>query len=213
MKEKARKIILLLIVTYAMVRMWHWKIGFTYFTQLSNLYMALIVAVSLATGRIRPLWLYTGTVSIAATFLLFLTILGPAMPGGLLGAYAQDHYASLCLHLLAPLLSLRIFYAEGYGKRSWKKTDPLLALLPPLVYLGVILLLGRLGIRWAGGHMTAPYLFLNYGAPAGWFGFRPDTAGFFSAGIGVFYCILLLLALFLLLGRGILWLGERRKKG
>ena len=48
--------------------------------------------------------------------------------------------------------------------------------------------------------MTAPYPFLNYGAPAGWFGWMPETAGYTTLGIGVFYTILFMIPLVLLLG-------------
>ena len=61
-----------------------------------------------------------------------------------------------------------------------------------------------MGVSWHG--MAAPYLFLNYWAPAGWFGFRPETAGWNSAGIGVAYVILILMLLFYGLGRGLIFL-------
>ena len=82
----------------------------------------------------------------------------------------------------------------------WEKKHLLYAVLPPVCYLMFILVLGKLGVRWGRGNMTAPYLFLNYGAPAGWFGFMPETASYTTLGIGVFYCIIVLLFLVLLIG-------------
>ena len=218
---------ILCFVTYAFIRMWHWKIGFTYFTQLSNAYVFLIVLCQLVTGHRFLLWKYTGTVSIVVTFLVFLTVLGPVMPGGLLGAYAQDHYASLCLHLLVPVLTLADFLGNDLGLfpgaggadpsfllaigSFWRPV--FVSLVPPLAYLALILALGKGGVRWGHGTMAAPYLFLNYEAPAGWFGFAPETASFTTLGIGVFYMILVLLALFLGVGAGLLWLVRRLSLG
>ena len=62
-------------------------------------------------------------------------------------------------------------------------------MLPPLLYFVFILLLGAAGVRRGKGNMTAPYPFLNYSAPAGWFGYMPETAGRTTLGIGVFYAI------------------------
>ena len=212
MKQKLPKLLLLLFLAYAMVRMWHWKIGFTFFTQLSNLYVGVLCLFELLTGRSIPRLKFTGAVSIAITFFVFLTVLGPVMPGGLPSAYAQDHYASLCLHLIIPAFALYDFMVNDYGKVHWGKKDLASSLLPPILYLVFILILGKAGVRWAMGNMVAPYLFLNYEAPAGWFGFRPDTFGFSTLGIGVAYCILAFLLLFLLMGVFLLLLGKKMAK-
>ena len=209
MKQKAPKLLLLLFLAYAMVRMWHWRIGFTFFTQLSNLYVGVLCLFELLTGKRVPRLKFTGAVSIAITFFVFLTVLGPVMPGGLLGAYAQDHYASLCLHLIIPAIALYDFLANDYATCFWGRCDLAISLLPPVLYLVFILLLGKAGVRWGMGNMVAPYLFLNYQAPAGWFGFRPETFGFSTLGIGVAYCILVFLLLFLLMGTLLLRLGKR----
>ena len=49
------------------------------------------------------------------------------------------------------------------------------------------------------------------GAPAGWFGFMPQTADYSTLGVGVFYCILALLLLFTLIAR--LFLSIARAAG
>ena len=83
-----------------------------------------------------------------------------------------------------------------------------LALIPPVTWLLLILILGRCGVRWYG--TVAPYPFLNYAAPAGWFGFQPETAGASSLGIGVFYAICALIAVYLAVARLLLTLACRR---
>ena len=203
-KRTALKILILVSTAYAMVRMWHWKIGFTYFTQLSNLFAACVVFCQLFRNRpaLRALK-FSATVSIGITFLMYLTVLGPMMPGGLLAAYGQDHCASLCLHLLTPGLTIADFMSDD-ARFPFARRHALYAMLPPIAYFAFILGLSRLGVTWAHGMMAAPYPFLNYAAPAGWFGIVPETAGQWSMGIGVFYCVVAMVALFLLAGFGLL---------
>lgn len=204
------KILILFSTGYAILRMLHWAIGFTYFTQLSNLFAAAVVLIQLLGRKNRCLLKYSATVSIFMTFLIYLLVLAPAMPGGFFAAYRQDHYASLCLHVITPVLTIADFLLHDTDY-AWEKKHIFYAILPPVGYLIFILLLGGFGFRWGMGNMTGPYLFLNYGAPAGWFGFRPETANYTTLGIGVFYCILVLVALFLLAGWLFLALAKRRK--
>lgn len=193
---------ILLSTGYAVLMMLHWPIGFTFFTQLSNLFVAAVVLLQLL-RRDRPVWLsllkYTATVSILLTFLVYLTVLAPITPGGIGAAYRQDHYASLCLHLFTPALTIADFLLHD-TVFPWKRKHVLLSLLPPMLWLVFILVLGQCGLRWGMGNMTAPYPFLNYAAPAGWFGWMPETAGYTTLGVGVFYVILLMIPLVLLLG-------------
>lgn len=200
-KRSILKYLILASTSYAILMMLHWPIGFTFFTQLSNIFAALAVAWQLICPRSRAAGLakYAAAVSISATFLVFLFVLAPLDPRGFAAAYAQDHCASLCLHLLTPLLTVTDFLVNDAPHVSLKKRHIALALLPPLAYFLLILALGQGGLRWRG--MIAPYPFLNYLAPAGWFGFAPETADYTTLGIGVFYAVLLMLGLFLLLGR------------
>ena len=204
------KILILMSTAYAMVQMWHWKIGFTFFTQLSNLYIAAVAGGQLAwDNRFLRANRFAATVSIAMTFLVYLTVIGPLMPGGLLAGYREDHWASLCLHLITPGLALADFFIND-SEVPWSRRHALYALVPPSTWFLFILLLGRLGVSWRG--MAAPYPFLNYRAPAGWFGFRPDTLGADTLGLGVFYAMLILLAAFLLMGWLLLWIAGKRRK-
>ena len=191
------KILILLSTGYAIIRMLHWPIGFTFFTQLSNLYVAAVVLLQLVSSRKHSVLKYTAAVSIFITFLVYLLVLAPMMPGGILAAYGQDHCASLCLHLITPALTVADFFLhDADGTRERKHLFA--ALIPPCIYLIFILVLGKLGVRWGAQNMAAPYLFLNYAAPAGWFGYMPQTADYTTLGIGVFYCILAMLLLFIL---------------
>ena len=188
----------LAVTLYATVCMLHWPIGFTFFTQLSNLFAAAVAAAQLkkSTPLLHTLK-YMAVLSLFITFLVYLTAIASLYPGGLVAAYLQDHGASFCMHLLNPALVITDFYLHD-AKQPYSRMHILLGLLPMLFYLAFLLILGRLGLWWHGG-MAAPYPFLNYLAPAGWFGFRPETAGFTTFGIGVFYVILLLLVAFGLL--------------
>ena len=200
-KPPVLKILILLTTLYAMLMMLHWPIGFTFFTQLSNLYAALIVILQLLfrrPGKRLVLWKYTAAVSITMTFLVYLFALAPAVPGGLLAAYAQDHCASLCMHLITPVLTVWDFLKNDAPASDWDNRFLPLSALPPFAYFAFILILGQCGFRW--WDMSAPYPFLNYTAPAGWFGFLPETAGYTTLGIGVFYVVIAMTALFLLSG-------------
>ena len=192
---------ILLSTGYAFARLLHWPIGFTFFTQLSNLFTALVVLCQLLmpalAERLKP-WKYMAAVSILLTFLVYLLVLAPIMPGGILAAYRQDHWASLCMHLITPFLTIADFLLHDTNY-PWRGRHVLLAAIPPFAWLVFILVLGQLGLRWGMGSMTAPYPFLNYAAPAGWFGWMPETAGYTTLGIGVFYAILAMIPLVLLL--------------
>ena len=209
LRRTVLKILILISTGYALVRMLHWTIGFTYFTQLSNLYVAVVVLIQLLDGKKHCVLKYSAAGSIFITFLIYLLVLAPAMPGGMIAAYRQDHYASLCLHLITPALTVADFFLHDTGYQ-WEKKHIFSAVIPPVVYLCFILLLGGFGFRWGRGSMTGPYAFLNYAAPAGWLGFRPETASYTTLGIGVFYCIMILVLLFLLVGGLFLALAKRR---
>lgn len=206
------KALLLASTGYAVLQLLHWPIGFTFFTQLSNLYLAAVVLLQLLRpeGRRLPALKFGAVLSICVTFLVFLTVLGPVMPGGLPAAYAQDHWASLCLHLLSPALGLFDFLVND-ARYPYDHRHARLALLPPCLYLLLILALGRLGLRWGPTAMMAPYPFLDYGSAAGWFGLVVGESRFFPVQIGTFYAVLILLALFYALAQALLLLVRRRR--
>ncbi len=207
------KLLILASTAYAVVQLLHWPLGFTFFTQLSNLFLAAVVLLQLLFPAARPLpgLKFSAVVSIFVTFLVYLTVLGPVMPGGLPAAYAQDHGANFCLHLLTPALALFDFFRSD-ASYPYEKRHAALALIPPFVYFLFLLGLGLLGLRWRGD-MLAPYPFLDYGSPAGWFGFVRGNGSLWTMRIGVFYAVLTLLLLFYAASRGLLLLARRRRAG
>lgn len=194
--------------SYAIIAMLHWPVGFTYFTQLSNIF-ALAVALwqlirpaSRAAARAK----FAAAVSITATMIVFLIVLAPMHPRGFIAAYAQDNCASLCLHFISPLCVIADFLLNDSGKAH----SLALAMVPPAAYFGFILVLSLCGFRWNG--MTAPYPFLNYAASAGWFGFVPESADYTTLGVGVFYAVIAMLAAFLIIGRTLAFLAKTAAK-
>ena len=205
------KLLLLASTGYAVLNLLHWPIGFTFFTQLSNLYIAAVVLLQLLRPELRalPALKFGAVVSIFVTFFVYLTVLGPVMPGGLAAAYAQDHGASFCLHLLTPALAFWDFFRND-ALYPYRRRHVLLALLPPIAYFLFILALGQLGVRWRG--RMAPYPFLDYGSQAGWFGFLSEGGSVWQLRIGTFYAVLVLLALFCAAAGALLLLARRRRK-
>ena len=204
------KLIILLSTGYAILMLLHWPLGFTFFTQLSNLYVAVIVLLQMITTKKLFVWKYTAVVSIMITFLVYLFVLAPVIPGGIIAAYAQDHWASLCLHVITPLASLVDFALNDAPEGTLRSKHIILCTLPPLIWYIFILALGRMGIRWHG--TVAPYPFLNYEAAAGWFGWNLRVDGDGSVGIGVAYALILMLGLVLGVGFA-LYEAARRLKG
>lgn len=209
MKKSILKILILLSTLYAVIMLAHWPIGFTLFTQLSNLFVAAVVLAQLIRpdGRLAPVK-FTATVSISVTFGVYLAVLAPMAPGGFFAAYAEDHCASLCLHAITPLLTVADFLLHDAPGHAWPKRDAPIAVLPPLAYFLFILILGRRGVRWWG--MAAPYMFLNYDSPVGWFGFDLAATSLRTPGVGVFYVALAMVGVFWLVGLALLALARRR---
>ena len=204
------KLTILVSTGYAIIQLLHWPIGFTFFTQLSNLFVAAVALTQLirrragAGSRRLALWKYAATVSIVVTFLVYLLVLAPMMPGGMLAAYAQDHWASLCLHIVTPACCAADFFLNDAKALLWRPEDILWAVAPPLVWLIFILALGALGLRWHG--TVAPYPFLDYSAAAGWFGLGPQ-------GVGTFYTVLAMAGVVCLIAWGLGRLSLRRTSG
>lgn len=203
------KFLILCTAIYAILMMLHWPIGFTFFTQLSNVYLLLVVLLQTAdsmSGKSHPAYTqfllklkFSACISIFVTFFVFMLAIAPLEEGGILNAYLEDHGASFCMHFLNPILAF-LDYFQNDVRNSEEEPGLLYGILPPILYLIFIYGIGLLGVRWNFAQsMTAPYPFLNYAAPAGWFGFRPDTISSSTLGIGVFYCIVLLTGLFLLI--------------
>lgn len=152
------------------------------------------------------------TISITVTFTLYLCFLAPTDQDGFVLAYLRQGAGSLCVHFIAPLLAIIDFLLFDYRFRS-SRIHLYCSTLPPLAYVCYIVLLSQLGgVRWGKHHMHAPYNFLNYGAPAGWFGFQPSTLNAATLGIGVAYLLVIFTLIFLGIGSIFLLLKNRRAR-
>lgn len=215
------KTIAIMASFYGMFRSFYGLMFFTYFTNLSNLFVDVILGwflvqdiSSLIKKDVHPRGnalyrvKFLATVSITLTFLVFMLILAPNMKGGVLAAYFSNGAGSFGVHFVNPLLAIIDFCLFDYDFQSTKK-DGLFGIIPPLCYVVFILILGALGVRW--GKMYAPYNFLNYGAKVGWFGFDLSTMGGESFGVGVFYMIVVLVLIFIGLGNLFLLIKDKRR--
>lgn len=208
---------------YGMIRSNTSWMFLTYFTNLSNIFVD-IVLVGFMAFEVRAILQkkpiehsniayrvkFLATISITLTFLVYMLILAPNASGGILHAYLSNGAASLCVHFINPALAILDFFLFDYEFKA-TKYDGLYGVIPPLAYLAFVFILSFFGMRW--GTMYAPYNFLNYGAKVGWFGFDLSTMGWESFGVGVAYMIIVLVLIFIGLGYLFLFIqGLRRNK-
>ena len=130
--------------------------SFRYFTIQSNLAIALICAVEsiiLAQKKpISPVWSvikFVGTVSITLTGIVFVFVLAPTM-----GASAWNTQ-NILTHVVVPLLAVIDFFVLAPSTQIEYK-NIFYVILPPLLYA------------------VSAYFFLNWGSPAGAFGFSKE---------------------------------------
>ncbi len=184
---------------------------FKYFTIQSNIAIALVCAVGAVLlarrGPICRTWYViklVGTVSITLTGVVFCFVLAPTM-----GRFAWNPQ-NVLTHVVVPLASVADFFTTGvFG--SFKKRDALFVTLPPLAYAVYA------GVGYARGWQFAPgvrypYFFLNWGSPAGAFGFTGELPY-----MGCVWWILALTVFLLLVGYLYLSIvnavGRRKQKG
>ena len=173
--------------------------SFTFFTTLSNVALDIVLAVFIVLDVIlltkekdyksNGLYIlkFLMTLSITLTCLVYMIILGPTSENGLIG----------------PVFAIADFLMFDKGFVA-KKIYAIYAVIPPLCYVAFVYILAALGVRWYDT-MTAPYNFLNYAAPTGWFGWDLSQMGSDSLGLGGVYMIVVLLLIFI--GIGLLYLA------
>ena len=134
---------------------------------------------------------YVFTVSITLTGVVFCFVLAPT-----LGKHAW-RLQHVLTHVVVPLAAILDFFVTGrYG--SIKKRSVFFVIIPPLlyaIYTGIAYV-----AKWEfsrGVHY--PYFFLNWGSPAGAFGFTNDLPY-----MGCAWWILLILVMLLAVGYGYL---------
>lgn len=171
---------------------------FKYFTIQSNIGLALICILGLLlmtrkqpAGKGWYVLQFVGTVSITLTGMVFCFVLAPTM-----GDKAWN-VQNVLTHVVVPVASVADFFVSAVGSDIRKK-QVFYVTLPPLAYAVYAAVGYVLGWEFSKG-VRYPYFFLNWGSPAGAFGFT-DTLPF----MGCVWWILLLLAF--LIGVGLLYL-------
>lgn len=218
------KLTAIAVSVYGMCMSFQGWISLTYFTNLSNIFMDLVLFGFMVHdikkfkkgGKMSPPangWYvvkFMATISITLTFLIYLTLLAPTNPAGFLNAYLQNGAGSFCVHFLGPILSILDFILFDFYYES-SHAHIFFAMLPPYVYMGFIVALAENGIRW-NETMWAPYNFMNYGASTGWLGFDISQMGRTTLGIGVAYNIIIISILFMGIGMFYLLVKNIRRR-
>ena len=143
---------------------------FMYFTNQSNVAIAIICAVGLylmksgkKISERHYIIKYVGTVAITLTGVVFLLVLAPT-----LGAAAWDAH-NVLTHIVVPIAAIADFFVVVPGVKI-KKHNVFYVIIPPLVY-AIYAGIGFVrGWDFYEGN-NYPYFFLNWGSPAGAFGF------------------------------------------
>ena len=176
---------------------------FMYFTIQSNILIALICAAELlltlrkkAIGVVGYTVKLVGTVSITLTGVVFAVLLAP-----LLGSAAWNVQNTLT-HLVVPVAAVADFFVSAPGT-GIKRKNVLYVIIPPLLY-AIYAGIGYVrGWEFARGQ-NYPYFFLNWGSPAGAFGFSGELPY-----MGCVWWILVLLVFLIFIGWLYLALADR----
>ena len=177
-----------------------------YFTIQSNIAIALIClygAILLAKGgRAGNGWYvikFVGTIAITLTGAVFTFILAPV-----LGKYAWN-LQNVLTHVVVPVAAVVDFFVTGVYSSIKKSSVPLVT-LPPLAYV-IYAGIGYIaGWEFSPG-VHYPYFFLNWGSPAGAFGFTKELPY-----MGCVWWILFLFLMLILTGYVYLVILDVRKK-
>ena len=160
-----------------------------YFTTQSNIWIGVTCLVGLALMIFKlPVkkWFYSiklvFTVSITLTGVVYCTMLAPYM-----GEEAYT-FSSTLLHVIVPVVSVADFFVYDYVAQ-FKRWECVTATIPPIYYLVFAGIGYALNWDFGYGGQNYPYFFLNWGSPAGAFGFSSE-----SPYIGVFYYVVILSA-------------------
>lgn len=179
---------------------------FMYFTIQSNIAIALICAIGayrIWSGReIRNNWYlikFVGTISITLTGAVFCFVLAPTM-----GVYAWN-LQNILTHVVVPVAAVADFFVTGINGNIKNKEIGYIV-LPPIAYV-IYAGIGYLCNWQFGAGVNYPYFFLNWGSPAGAFGFSNELPF-----MGCVWWILALSALLLLVSWGYLLLVRALQK-
>lgn len=172
---------------------------FMYFTIQSNILMALISLIGafilLARGKASTAWYViklVATVSITLTGVVFCFVLAPT-----LGPEAWN-FQNILTHVVVPLASILDFFVTGVYSRI-KVKYVFFVIIPPLLYAAYAGIGYVLGWQFSPG-VNYPYFFLNWGSPAGAFGFTNELP-FMGTGWWILALLIFLIVI------GLLYLG------
>lgn len=165
-----------------------------YFTNQSNIWVAAVALMMVIfeikerksgkkfnTGTVFGIKL-AATVSITLTCVFYCAFLAPRAGAD----YRPWTAGSILVHAIVPGLAIIDFFLEPTAHR-FKKRHNLLSLVPPFYYLVFSAVLYFIGVDFGRGD-NFPYFFLNFGSPAGFFGF----SDIFPYKMGSFYWIVIL---------------------
>ncbi len=170
---------------------------FMFFTIQSNIALAVICLIGLIRmlrgKQFSDLWYiikFVGTVSITLTGAVFCFVLVPA------GAVWNPQ--NILTHVVVPLAGILDFFVTGISSNIKKRND-LWVIVPPILYAIYAGIGYTRNWQFAEGY-NYPYFFLNWGSPAGAFGFTDDLPYMGSAWwILALFCALLIVGYLYLL--------------
>lgn len=179
---------------------------FMYFTIQSNIAVAVISAIGLyhmgkgkTPGNAWFVIKFVGTVSITLTGVVFGFVLAPT-----LGENAWNIQNTLT-HLVVPVAAVVDFFVVFMTAHISRK-NVFYVVIPPVLYAIYAGIGYVLGWDFAGGY-NYPYFFLNWGSPAGAFGFTNGLPF-----MGVAWWILAILVFLIAIGYAYLVLSDLIKK-
>jgi hypothetical protein len=175
---------------------------FMYFTTQSNIAIAIICCIGFVlmhkgreVSRVWQVVKFVGTVSITLTGVVFCVMLAP-----LLGSYAWT-IQNVLTHVVVPLAAVIDFFVVAVSD-SIPRKNVIYVIIPPILY-AIYAGIGYVqGWQFADG-INYPYFFLNWGSPAGAFGFSKKLPF-----LGTAWWIMILLIFLLCVGYGYLALAE-----
>lgn len=172
------------------------SVVFMYFTIQSNIAVAVICLIGLvlmaSNKKIGKAWYiikFVGTVAITLTGVVFCFVLAPTMRS------AAWNIQNILTHVVVPAASIADFLVVGSAiDAGIRKRSVVFVIIPPLLY-AIYAGIGYVKGWQFGPGVNYPYFFLNWGSPAGVFGFS-DKLPF----IGTGWWILALLVFLILIG-------------
>lgn len=180
--------------------------AFMFFTIQSNLLIGLICAIGfillLGGKEICTAWYvikFVGTISITLTCLVFCVVLAPTL------ADKAWNVHNALTHVAVPILSIIDFFLTGIHSQL-KKRHVFFVMLPPLFY-AIYATIGYVSNWKFTPTQNYPYFFLNWGSPAGVFGFT-DELPYMGCG----WWIIAILIFLVLVGLLYLWILDLLKK-